>query len=289
MTGTGTAADPYIVSSYTELEEAVSTSSDGSYIAFDPNATDKVIDMNEVYPEGCPTLNLRLRHLNGNGWTIRNLYVKSIWINLGDGNDNNNAIYNLSVESFRHESTSPFIRANFTNYYRDGQVIHDCSFSGITKASVFFYGTSWTPVCLKKCSFNIEYNGTSTFRLTNSCDSEINFENNVVKIVMRTGAIYSSGFLKQSGNVINNLFDITTIASESFKISSSSCNFTDNVIIGNHSGDITCSHSGQTGVSIFNSDTMPNVVSTDYLIGCTSAQLLDAAYLSSIGFSIGVD
>lgn len=287
MTGTGTAADPYIVRSYTELEEAVSTSSDGSYIAFDPNAKDKVIDMNEVYPEGCPTLNLRLRHLNGNGWTIRNLYVKSIWINLGDGNNNSNAIYNLSVESFRHESTSPFIRANYTNYYRDGQVIHHCKFSGITKASVFISGTSWTPVCMRACALNIEYNGTGTFRLTNSDDDSINFEHNQIKIAILNGKINSSGLLANKV-IINNIFELTTNVGDAFPMSSKSGNFTDNVIIGTHAGEITCTHTGQTGVSIFNSDTMPNVVSTDYLIGCTSAELLDAAYLSSIGFSIGV-
>ena len=59
MTGSGTQTDPYIVDSWAEFESVVPLLGDSTYdnhvcVQFNPNATNKVIDMQEIYPDGCP-------------------------------------------------------------------------------------------------------------------------------------------------------------------------------------------------------------------------------------------
>ena len=74
MTGSGTQTDPYIVDSWAEFESVVTKS--GVIIKFNPDAENKIIDMNEIYPEGCPSYSIGSSKIYGNGWEIQNLYLK---------------------------------------------------------------------------------------------------------------------------------------------------------------------------------------------------------------------
>lgn len=73
MTGTGTSADPLIVSTWADFKTAIGTSS--AYVVMDPDAETKVIDLNDTADaEGLTnTLIFQCASIQGNGWTIRNL------------------------------------------------------------------------------------------------------------------------------------------------------------------------------------------------------------------------
>ena len=68
MTGTGTAADPYIPANWGELKTAAETAD--VYIRF---AAGTQWDMNEQYPEDTPGINLRCMEIDFNGAVIKNL------------------------------------------------------------------------------------------------------------------------------------------------------------------------------------------------------------------------
>ena len=71
ITGTGTSADPYVVTTWDELASV--TSETGVYIKLGNN-----IDMNTEYPEGLTSgLTINCAEIDGEGYTIKNLYFKS--------------------------------------------------------------------------------------------------------------------------------------------------------------------------------------------------------------------
>lgn len=73
MTGTGTSADPFIVSTWADFKTAIGTSS--AYVVMDPDAETKVINLNDTADaEGLKAaLIFNCAYIQGNGWTIRNL------------------------------------------------------------------------------------------------------------------------------------------------------------------------------------------------------------------------
>ena len=71
ITGTGTQADPYVVTTWAEL--ASKTSETGVYIKLGNN-----IDMNTEYPEGLTSgLTVNCNQIDGDGKTVKNLYLQS--------------------------------------------------------------------------------------------------------------------------------------------------------------------------------------------------------------------
>ena len=76
MTGTGTQADPYIVSTLADLRTAAGTA--GAYVEMDPDASTKIIDLNgSAANPVTDRLDINCASLAGNGWRIRNLYFSS--------------------------------------------------------------------------------------------------------------------------------------------------------------------------------------------------------------------
>ena len=73
MRGNGTQENPYIITTWSELEELSERYYDheNAYIAFDPDVENKVIDMTEN--PVTKTIKLYCWHILGNGWTIRNI------------------------------------------------------------------------------------------------------------------------------------------------------------------------------------------------------------------------
>ena len=80
ITGTGTQADPYVVTTWAEL--ASKTSETGVYIKLGND-----IDMNDEYPEGLTSgLTVKCAQIDGDGKAIKNLYFKSERFILCEGN-----------------------------------------------------------------------------------------------------------------------------------------------------------------------------------------------------------
>ena len=75
-TGTGTQADPYIVSTLADLRTAAGTA--GAYVEMDPDASTKILDLNgSATNPVTQRLDINCASLAGNGWRIRNLYFSS--------------------------------------------------------------------------------------------------------------------------------------------------------------------------------------------------------------------
>lgn len=266
MTGSGTQTDPYIVNSWTEFEEALSVSSSTAYISFDPSAETKYIDMDTIYPEGCPMYNIADRKINGNGWTIDRLYLSN---SLFTGYEAF-VIQNFRFTKIKHDTTDPFIDTSGGLKIRHACPIYGNEFSGYTKTDVFLTGNGSVPLQVVRNVFDLKYYGTDSFRLADVIryDSSTPFKHNNIRLLMQNGTINSEGLIGNVGDCNNNLFDIRTAQTQDIIINSggySSTVFDNNVITGSHTGNITINTA--SGVSVFNADTMPDVVETANLMG----------------------
>lgn len=296
MTGTGTQTDPYIISSYGELEELAGTATADMYIEFDADAPNKIINMNELYPYGAPTLDLSRCHLNGNGWIIRSLYTTDTWIST----TTNCEIQGLTVESFKHDSANPFIKFDYGNA-SPTFILKKNIFRGYIKSSSMIYGGRgyWGNVfgTIISNSINIDYQGTADFKLFD-CSAVTEFSHNQIKILSTVGDI--AWILYQEGGrggylnpqrATENLIEINGERTNTVQVfteqGASTPSFVESqMVFGDHKGDISVSG---TGVSVYDSDTLTGVSGTELFKGCTHAQLHNAEYLHSIGFTIGVN
>lgn len=277
MTGTGTETDPYIVDNWEDFVTAVNAST-SPYIEFDPNANNKTIDFNEVAPMGISSLSLYYHQINGNGWTLKNMYIPNYLFVTGNSNQGSAGnIKNLNFENFVHDGT---VFSNVSSYY-------NCKFSGLTASSVFNYSSG--SMCIDKCAFNLVCTAPTFDGLCNCGTSSAysrSFSCNNVKLKINGAS--------SSGSSYRGILGLLTPSYCLFNIDAS--NFTEfrhaigngNVFLGNIPTDITLYGTSSTVVSIFDKT---NIAWTDstYLKGCTPDQLKDSSYLASISFPIGVD
>ena len=127
MTGSGTQTDPYIVDSWAEFESVVTKSR--VIIKFNPDAKNKIIDMNKIYPEGCPIYKIGTSsQVYGNGWEIQNLYLKNPLFSGGAV-----TISGFKFTSFNHETSQAFLLG--TSGYRS--LFEKNIFSGKTCSTGF--------------------------------------------------------------------------------------------------------------------------------------------------------
>ena len=294
MTGSGTQTDPYIVDSWSEFESIGINSNSGVYVHFNPDAENKIIDMNDIYPEGCPSYDIGSSEIYGNGWEIRNLYLKNpLFYAAAYG-----VINGFKFTSFRHETSSPFLAAEYSYYDNYGCLFEKNIFSGITKSNVFFNENLGQKIELYNSSFDLIISDDVTFRLANGISSGSgNFKkdimfNNIKIQLTGNSKINPNGLFGEcpNHNFANNRINVIANTGCDFPIAQSAAGFSGNVILGSNTGVISPLGSGTcSGVNIYNSDTL-NYTGTDSRFkGCTTEQLRSAEYLQSIGFAIGVE
>lgn len=77
-TGTGTAADPYIVDNWTDFLTVCNVSA-STYILWANKETEeeKVVDFNDIAPYGLETQIELKGHIDFNGWTLQNVWVRN--------------------------------------------------------------------------------------------------------------------------------------------------------------------------------------------------------------------
>lgn len=140
-TGTGTQTDPYIVDNWTDFKALCGTTN--KYIAFDPDAENKVIDMNDT--EDCLGLSESLfiyAHVEGNGWEIRNLFTNTHTLR-----GSQNKINNLHFVNVLSNSVYLFFTGmNFTN----------CSFSVLFMTTPCFISATKV-ISAENCSFYFRF------------------------------------------------------------------------------------------------------------------------------------
>ena len=269
ITGTGTIADPYVVTTWSELAEKAAESDVYIKIGND-------INMNDEYPEGFSTqFTIKCASIDGDGKTIKNLYFKSgrlfyceynrTWKNtnfvnfvLGDGNNGaafhyNGTIYNTLT--FKNCKLSGRLNSGPNNSNR-----------------VILAGGR---LKFDRCSLNI-YFSENTSTLSNSPDWRD----------LVTFLYCNCNFTGVTDKGLNMLLDNSYIKGS---LPSATISTTSSVGTGSLYSvlDITvaeCTGGSGTNLVLCNSEKCSTI--SEYLTSVTTAQLTNATYLDGIGFPI---
>ncbi len=270
MTGTGTKDTPYIVNSW---EEYTSITSDTAHVEFDPNAENKVIDFNEIQPEGFSSTVHFKDYTNFNGWTLRNFHsTASTAINVGFALDFSNLIF----ENFYWCPSGTSYAFLFTNGSSSStQKMTNCIISGeIQRAGNIKRAVPE----LYESSVNIVANTGGSFQLARSIvNSEIVLDVSAESVEM---CEYLS---TNKGKVLNSRISGRIQSDENVSAGTDISAY--NVF--NIQSNQPLDYQGK-GISVYNSDIATATQSGNF-IGCTAEQLRDAQYLYDLRFPIGVD
>lgn len=276
ITGTGTQADPYVVTTWAEFIE---TTADGVYIKLpDGGGT---FDMNDYYPEGITsTISLR-GFIDGNGWTIKNAaaYTAMTAFQMSETSAKGK-ISNINFENFR-QAYSPTSGHNHsmliacgTGY--SGEALYRCKFSGLLQnenepsdyyTEIINLSSS---AIIEQCSFNIKSTGAGRVNISLSTSWSAKLSNCNVKLNCE-GALF--------GLYMSN----TYISGEANGIAFAGAS-ADSVI--DCTADTIYNAAWWTNSHVLiNTDKYSGTIPSD-CTGVTTAQLKDAEYLSGIGFPI---
>lgn len=270
MTGTGAQADPFVVSTWNDLRTAMLTiKANGTYIELDAD-----IDMNEVAPQGISRIETRGIILDGKNHTIKNLIANSGFLHL---NSTNTGIYisNLKILNFINRGTSSFIStlAHTEFYFRH------CTISGINESTAKMlaivsdderFGLHFTTTTDGGCFLNVNISsGGFAQGIVTITDSYVKLsgESWSDSASWRLNNSYVEGKFSGSGfkNCYNSVIDAECVNSNNFSVNNCS-----NLLV--------------------NTDKFTNNLSNENGIKkVTSEQLINAEYLESIGFPIGVE
>lgn len=139
MQGTGTKTSPYIPENWEEFLTAVGKS--GAYVSLPEGGG--VFDMNRIAPEGELTVSINCRQINGNGWSITNIFNIKFFVTSA-----NVRIHDLNFLNFYIDADKNLFECNDTTF-------DNCQFSGITATNYIpFY-----KVYLNRCSINCQFTG----------------------------------------------------------------------------------------------------------------------------------
>lgn len=270
MTGTGTQNDPYIVDNWADFT-AINTDSASVYVRW-ADTENKIIDFNDIRPDGfSESINIP-GNVDFNGWTLRNFHSTS---------DNS-----LSLSS--NTTTENLILENFyinsEHLFYGNALLKNCIISGMIQASNYF--RAFAGCGLKNCALNIKVNST-------------NFD------LARGG-----GFLSPKTQIVNSDIILDVVCSgtyavslcdriiENSRISGKIQSNASNVVLGDSSSmsnvfnlisNKPIKYTGEA-ISVFNSDiSEKSSDSSKSFIGVTSEQLKNAEYLYNIGFPIGIE
>lgn len=281
VTGTGTQADPYVVTTYGELVDKAKTS--GVYIEL---AND--INIADEYPnENMPQLEIYGSvQIDGKNKKISN-WNKSSGYCVGNNysNDYTSQIKNLIFANINLPSGVNFAHYECGRGNTDPEHFYNCKFYGKMYAGII----DGDRTRFKDCSINIERKSTGSFGLFNGKDATANangiyFNNCYVK--MKWSGSASPVFADMNGiNGKDSYFELEGNVN-------SICQYM-NAAVDNCVVDLTTNSTVSTGgnpnvgMSIFNSTHAPNVTEGANFVGVTDANWLNTDYLASIGFNAG--
>ncbi|MDE6672846.1 MAG: hypothetical protein K2K16_11735 [Ruminococcus sp.] len=272
MTGTGTQNDPYIVDNWTDFM-AINTDSASVYVRW-ADTENKIIDFNDIRPDGfSESVNIS-GNVDFNGWTLRNFHSTADYsLNLSS----NTTIENLIFENFY---------INSSRLFYSNSLLKNCIISGMIQHnsnSNIFSGCG-----LLNCSLNIKAN-CEKFELANG-NGFLSPKTQIVNSDIVLDAVCRSSS--------SNLIDLCTGAIKNSRISGKIQSNASAVVLGNSSSmsnvfnlisNKPIKYTGYS-ISVFNSDIAEKSSdSRESFIGVTSEQLKNAEYLYNIGFPIGIE
>lgn len=257
ITGTGTAADPYIVDTWEDFVTAVGTA--GAYVEVTP---DTEWDFNAIAPEGAPTVAVLAAHVDGHGCTLKNVRAENDFLNFRAGN----------ATTFENFSIIDFLANSAIFYFGSSQTftIRGTALTGVQTGSGTLYRNKG----------NIVFKANSDY----GCGFRVN---------CRGGALFVGSYSYKISDTI------ISLSGGSVGENTAKCGQLINCYIEGECGAVyTLSGSRNTIVNctaqaihavgtnmLANSDKCSNITGGTAV---TDEQMRDAAYLSSIGFPIGV-
>lgn len=266
MIGTGTQADPYIVSTWEDFVTAIGT--EQAYVEFPENT---IIDMNDVIPEGINTvINIRCIQFDAKGGEIKNLFFTTGGRFLIQNSNWNTYIKNLKLINMRADDTG-------FRFYSYGEM-RNCVISGSFGGEDMF-DLSSNSFVLESCSVNAQLQSGTKFTTSRWGDERsLNVNNSIINL---SGSVRSDG----GTLVLNNSILQGKIPTNYFYTLYNSlidCMVPANTSISGHgaSGDKGYINSSKFGEGV--------TTSNQYIL-VTNEQLQDTDYLFDIGFPIGVD
>jgi hypothetical protein len=277
MQGTGTQVDPLIPADWDEVIEAVGTSE--AYVSFPSGGGE--YDMNEIYPNGLPTIEVTCTQIDGNGWNLKNINCTGTVIRITGKTTFND----INFVDFAFQGTKFFDNTGNTNRQA---ILNRCKFSGVLSSGKLFNRNTYT--------------SSNVFKL-NNCSINVKADNDAV--VFGEKMDNSNGYalvqycnIKITGNSSNpfgyaqmqNCFVQGKMSPSSNGIKfASDTNY--NVIIADLSeSTVSPLLQDNNGITLINSDLLPaGTTIPNGMRACTTEQLHDASYLASLGFPIGVD
>lgn len=280
MTGSGTQTDPYIVDNWADFVTAITTAD--AYVAFPEGGGS--IDMNDAAPEGVSCIIPTCAYVQGNGWEINNIHL-----------DDNALFYRIDGTTIfdnlkflkmyvSYTSGSATSKMGIFEMYTSNIQFKNCIFGGI----LFSTGGS---LCISYSSYQagtVFYSCSMYFK----CDGTIQpFDGNYSSVGFKHSRLNLLGTCTDIDVKIDNselTGDITAVSSNAITILSGSARSCINAVL---SGFSSVSYSGTLASAVLiNTDNISDGTTvSDTLNKCTTAQLGNAEYLSSLGFPIGVD
>lgn len=264
ITGTGTQADPYIVDTWTDFVSAFNESS--KYITF---PADTVFDFNEIQ-DYAGKLTGRYNTVLGNGINFRNIMLETgAFISA----TNKNTFDNMRFTNLYFTGDARFISSSNNNNWC---YFINCQFSGVFQGNSKFndsgdklyFGKSLTSV---GCGINLKLSEQAVFRATAyscycyNCQLTLDCESSATD---RSFNIYNSLIEGNIGGANRSIWAVNCIVNADI--------------------ETTLTNSNTSSISVLNSDKIKTGGSSSGFATVTAKQLQNAAYLSSIGFPIGV-
>lgn len=263
MTGSGTEQDPYIVDNWEDFTAVTNASTTEIYIKW-ADSDNKIIDFNDIKPEGFSETVYFPANCDFNGWTLKNFSSNASKAIRSFSTNTKSNISNLNIENFYFKSEESFGYLNFKN----------CSFAGqsySTSSNYFSNQCSFTNCSINIKMYTVGQGCIFSYTTCKNSDVIMNVSGSRVSITSNCYLYNSrfSGVISVDSDAINISIGYPCI----FNIES-------NRVLKLISG---------VGVSVFNSDLAEIYSSSKNLVGVTSDQLKNPEYLASIGFPIGVD
>lgn len=170
-TGTGTAADPYVVDNWTDFLTVCNVSA-STYILWANKETEeeKVVDFNDIAPYGLETQIQLKGHIDFNNWTLQNVWVRnSTFLSLRSAR-----LYNLKILNSKWD-TNTSSNASFIyifDTFADQGDIQNVEISlefvggGSTALNIINFATTYTKI--KGLGLSVYGTATSAVSLINS-------------------------------------------------------------------------------------------------------------------------
>ena len=286
ITGTGTQADPFVVTTYAEL---ISKASQGSASEMVYVKLGNDINVLDEYPNGnVPSVALAA-YVDGDGKTIKNLYSQTV--------SDSNGIFTLSSGSFvnvkfRNIFTyQPVFSSSSAITSARRAVFQDCEFTGV--CNTVFYKANGSCASFVRCSFNLKGSSAiiaSTYTpLMTNCF--IRFSSPATKIFQFTSTASTQKKMLDATYIEADMPALKAITmNDGDTTTKDSAVYIDNSVLDiKTEGEFTvgCSD-GVREVSIIRASHAPDVTGTDNIVAVDETHWLDAAYLDSIGFDMEV-